>query len=171
MDETTGKENERIGDENGEASIISGGAQKSSEDTRNQSLAEMGGDLLSNPLERNLGFYDFGRYRKAPGNMDYTFEKLNDLWGKEIHSDESDEESSDENMSEADNRNETTVNEDTSYPTEIRTTRNTNRGGTNQNHLERKILKRKKPTHKAPKHPKRERSEWRRTLPPQFGSN
>jgi hypothetical protein len=32
-------------------------------DTR---LAEIEGALLSNPLERNLGFYDYGKHTTAP---------------------------------------------------------------------------------------------------------
>ena len=38
----------------------------------NTNLAEMGGDLVSNSLELNLGFYNFGRYTKAPDDMDYA---------------------------------------------------------------------------------------------------
>jgi hypothetical protein len=52
-------------------------------DTR---LAEMEGDLVSNPLEQNLGFFEFGKYTTAPGDADYAFEKINDLWNEEIQS-------------------------------------------------------------------------------------
>ncbi len=61
--------------------------------TMDTKLAEMGGELVSNPLERNLGFYDFGRYTTAPGDADYAFEKMNDLWDEEIEGDDSDDES------------------------------------------------------------------------------
>ncbi len=58
-------------------------------DTR---LTEMEGDLVSNPLERNLGFYDFGKYTTAPADADFAFEKIGDLWNEEItaelHSDD-----------------------------------------------------------------------------------
>jgi hypothetical protein len=50
--------------------------------TMDAKLAEMGGELVSNPLERNLGFYDFGRHTTAPGDADYAFEKMNDLTTK-----------------------------------------------------------------------------------------
>jgi hypothetical protein len=50
-------------------------------DTR---LAEMEGELVSNPLERNLGFYDFGRYTKAADDTGFAFEKMNDIWNKEL---------------------------------------------------------------------------------------
>ena len=64
----------------------------------NTKLAEMGSDLVSNPLGRNLiGYYNFRRYNtKAPDDADYAFEKLNDLCDEEIQSDESDEDSLDE---------------------------------------------------------------------------
>jgi hypothetical protein len=42
-------------------------------DTR---LAEMEGKLVSNPLERNLGFYEFGRYTKAAEGSDFAFDKI-----------------------------------------------------------------------------------------------
>jgi hypothetical protein len=46
----------------------------------------MEGDLVSNPLEQNLGFFEFGKYTTAPGDADYAFEKINDLWNEEIQS-------------------------------------------------------------------------------------
>ena len=107
--------------------------------TLDTKLAEMGGDMVSNPLERNLGFYDFGRYTTAPGDADYAFEKLNDLWDEEIQSD-----GESENESETDSDTElldtTNTNEHTG-PTH--NTRNTNPDGTNRNHIDRKRLKRK----------------------------
>ena len=53
-------------------------------DTR---LAEMEGALVSNLLERILGFYDFGRYTKAPRDANFAFEKIADLWHEEITAD------------------------------------------------------------------------------------
>ena len=53
-------------------------------DTR---LAEMEGALVSNLLERILGFYDFGRYTKAPRDANFAFEKIADLWQEEITAD------------------------------------------------------------------------------------
>ena len=114
--------------------------------TLDTKLAEVGGDLVSNPMERKLGFYDFGRYTKAPDDAYYAFEKLNESWDEETQSDKSDKESLDESVTEPDKRNETTENESTKQRTEIRTTRNTNRDGTNQNHLEIKRLKGKQNT-------------------------
>jgi hypothetical protein len=52
--------------------------------TLDNRIAEIEGELVSNPLERNLGFYDFGRYTKVVGDADYAFEKMNDLWDEEI---------------------------------------------------------------------------------------
>jgi hypothetical protein len=58
--------------------------QVDSLDTR---LAEMEGELASNPLERNLGFYNFGKHTMAPGDASFAFNKIGDLWNKEIQAD------------------------------------------------------------------------------------
>jgi hypothetical protein len=55
-------------------------------DTLDTQLAEMEGDLVSNPLEQNLGFFEFGKYATAPGDADYAFKKINDSWNEEIQS-------------------------------------------------------------------------------------
>jgi hypothetical protein len=39
-------------------------------DTR---FAKMDQDLVNNPLEQNLGFFDFGKYHKAADDADYAF--------------------------------------------------------------------------------------------------
>ena len=44
----------------------------------------MEGELVSNPLERNLRFYDFGKYTTGPGDANFAFEKIADLWQEEI---------------------------------------------------------------------------------------
>jgi hypothetical protein len=44
----------------------------------------MGGDFASNPLDRNLGFYDFGRCTTAPGDANHAFEKTHNLWDQEL---------------------------------------------------------------------------------------
>jgi hypothetical protein len=56
-------------------------------DTLDTRLSEMEGDLVSNPLERNLGFYDFGNYTTAPGDAEFAFEKIGDIWNEEIQAD------------------------------------------------------------------------------------
>ena len=56
-------------------------------DTLDTRLTEMDGALVSNPLERNLGFYDFGKYTTAPGDANFAFEKIADLWQEEITAD------------------------------------------------------------------------------------
>ena len=56
-------------------------------DTLDSRLVEMEGALVSNPLERNLGFYDFGKYTTAPGDANFAFEKIADLWNEEITAD------------------------------------------------------------------------------------
>jgi hypothetical protein len=53
---------------------------------------------MDNPLEHNLGFFDFGRYHKAPDTAKYAFDKVGDLLGYDLESDdEEDDEESEEN--------------------------------------------------------------------------
>ena len=56
-------------------------------DTLDTRLAEIEGALISNPLERNLGSYDFGKYTTAPGDANFALEKIADLWNEEIAAD------------------------------------------------------------------------------------
>jgi hypothetical protein len=67
-------------------------------DTR---LAEMDGELVSNPFERNLGFYDFGRYTKVAEDADFAFEKLNDMWNEEIQAELNSDDEAEEGSTEA----------------------------------------------------------------------
>jgi hypothetical protein len=50
-------------------------------------------------LEHNLGFFDFGRYHKAPDTAKYAFDKVGDLLGYDL---ESDDEEDDEEVEEND---------------------------------------------------------------------
>ena len=52
--------------------------------------------LKDNPLEHNLGFFDFGRYHKAADGSKHAFEKIGELMGFEIDSDGEDSEEDDE---------------------------------------------------------------------------
>jgi hypothetical protein len=66
-------------------------------DTLDTRLAEMEGQLAHNPLERNLGFFDFGKYTVAPDDEDFAFVKVNDMWDEPIDAAlDSEEESDDE---------------------------------------------------------------------------
>ena len=51
-------------------------------------------NLHDNPLEHNLGFFDFGKYHKAPETAKYAFDRVQDLLNFEMDSasDDSDEE-------------------------------------------------------------------------------
>lgn len=51
----------------------------------------------NNPLEHNLGFFDFGKYHKAANDAKYAFEKVEELMGYDIDFDDDDEDSEDEN--------------------------------------------------------------------------
>jgi outer membrane biosynthesis protein TonB len=67
-------------------------------DTLDTRMAEMEGQLAHNPLERNLGFFDFGKYTQAPEDEDFAFVKLNEMWNEPIDArlDSEDDESEDE---------------------------------------------------------------------------
>jgi hypothetical protein len=58
-------------------------------DTR---FAKMDQDLVNNPLEQNLGFFDFGKYHKAAANTDYAFVRVNEMWDEPLDPDTSDDE-------------------------------------------------------------------------------
>jgi hypothetical protein len=47
-----------------------------SSDTR---LLQQTAELKDNPLEHNLGFFDFGKYHKAADDANFAFEKVGDL--------------------------------------------------------------------------------------------
>jgi hypothetical protein len=53
--------------------------------------------LVDNPLEHNLGFFDFGKYHKAPNDASYAFDRAEDLLGYDLESESDSEESEDEN--------------------------------------------------------------------------
>ena len=48
--------------------------------------------LKDNPLEHNLGFFDFGKYHKAADGEKHAFEKVGELMGFEVDSDDEDSE-------------------------------------------------------------------------------
>jgi hypothetical protein len=56
-----------------------------SSDTR---LLQQTAELKDNPLEHNLGFFDFGKYHKAADDANFAFEKVGDLLAYDIDSDE-----------------------------------------------------------------------------------
>jgi ribosomal protein L21E len=62
-------------------------------DTSDTRLATLDQDLVNNPLEQSLGFFEFGKYVKANPGADFAFDKVEDLWAIDV---ESDEESVDE---------------------------------------------------------------------------
>jgi hypothetical protein len=48
--------------------------------------------LVNNPLEQNLGFFDFEKYHKAADNAYYTFMCVNKIWDEPLEQNTSDEE-------------------------------------------------------------------------------
>jgi hypothetical protein len=73
-----------------------------SSDTR---LLQQTTELKDNPLEHNLGFFDFGKYHKAAADdANFAFEKVGDLLAYDIDSDEeSDDDESDDDDDEPGN--------------------------------------------------------------------
>ena len=61
-------------------------------DTSDTRLAALECPLVRNPLEQNLGFHRYGKYVKTPGEKDFVFDKIEDLWAVELEGDSSDEE-------------------------------------------------------------------------------
>ena len=56
-------------------------------DTR---LAAIKGPMVSNPLEKYIGAFRFGKYQKAD-NADFAFERVEDLWRIDIDADDADD--------------------------------------------------------------------------------
>jgi len=65
-------------------------------DTMDTRLATMKEPLVHNPLEKNLGFFDFGRFTRANPDCDHAFEKIAALWNDEVENSDSSEEEDDE---------------------------------------------------------------------------
>ena len=58
--------------------------------------------LKDNPLEHNLGFFDFGRYHKAAEDSKHAFEKVGELMGFEVDTDGEDSEDENDDDDESD---------------------------------------------------------------------
>ena len=52
--------------------------------------------MIDNPLEQTMGIFEHGRYKHAPADSPFAFEKIEDLWQEEIESDSSNSENDDE---------------------------------------------------------------------------
>ena len=64
-------------------------------DTMDTKLATMKEPLVHNPLEKNLGFFDFGRFTCANPDSDLAFKKIAALWNDEVENSDSSEEEDD----------------------------------------------------------------------------
>jgi hypothetical protein len=62
-------------------------------DTR---MATMKEPLVHNPLEKNLGFVEFGRFAKANPQSDHAYEKIVTMWNEEVENSSSDDDDDDE---------------------------------------------------------------------------
>jgi hypothetical protein len=96
-------------------------------DTLDSRLAQMDGELANNPLEKNLGFFDFGKYTLAPDDAAFAFVKVNEMWNEPIQAvmDSEEEASSDEETEGQDNEAIPEPNEDANEPTTDATTEST----------------------------------------------
>ena len=61
-------------------------------DTMDTRMATMKEPLVHNPLEKNLGFFEFGKYAKANPQSEHAFEKIVTMWNEEVENSSSDEE-------------------------------------------------------------------------------
>jgi hypothetical protein len=73
-------------------------------------------NLSDNPLEHNLGFFNFGRYHKAPDTAKYAFNKVGNLLGYDLELD--DEEDNDEGEENDDGFNDGEVSVDVPKPSD-----------------------------------------------------
>jgi hypothetical protein len=65
-------------------------------DTCDTRWVQQHANLSDNPLEHNLGFFDFGKYHKAPDTAKYAFDKVGDLLGYDLDSDDKEDNSKEE---------------------------------------------------------------------------
>jgi hypothetical protein len=65
-----------------------------SADTR---FAQLENELVRNPLEQNLGFFDFGRFHQAAATADHAFVRVNEMWDEEVETDSSESSAEEEN--------------------------------------------------------------------------
>jgi hypothetical protein len=84
-------------------------------DTMDTRLTTLEAPLIHNPLEKNLGFFEFGKYTKAAQDGDFAFEKVNQLWNEEVETDDSEEENTEAEESEepSNNTNRTVTHQET----------------------------------------------------------
>ena len=60
-------------------------------DTSDTRLASLDQDLVNNPLEQSLGFFQYGKYVQAAPGSNFAYDKVEDLWAIDIESDDEDE--------------------------------------------------------------------------------
>lgn len=56
-------------------------------DTSDTRLSALDQELVRNPLEQNLGFFEFGKYVRAPPEADFAFDRIEDLWAVDLDPD------------------------------------------------------------------------------------
>jgi hypothetical protein len=81
-------------------------------DTTDTRFANMKRDLVNNPLEHNLGLFDFGKYHQATEDSEYAFVRVNEMWNEPIEDDSSDEEHSEDKEDEEEREEENTQQEE-----------------------------------------------------------
>ena len=72
-------------------------------DTMDTRLATMKEPLVHNPLEKNLGFFDFGKFTRANPESDHAFDKIAALWNDELENSGSSDDEDEENNTTPDN--------------------------------------------------------------------
>ena len=69
-------------------------------DTMDTRMATMKDPLVHNPLEKNLGFFEFGKFAKANPHSDHAFEKIVTMWNEEVENSSSDNDEEDTDIRE-----------------------------------------------------------------------
>jgi hypothetical protein len=88
-------------------------------DTMDTRLATMKEPLVHNPLQKNLGFFDFGKFTRANPESDHAFDKIAALWNDEVeNSDSSDDDDTDKDDTTTDYREPEEVKEETNMEEE-----------------------------------------------------
>jgi hypothetical protein len=78
-------------------------------DTSDTRLSALGQELVPNPLEQNLGFFEFGKYVRAPPEAEFAFDRIEDLWSVDLEPDSDSEDDRTVPLSKRRKRNNSTV--------------------------------------------------------------
>jgi hypothetical protein len=87
-------------------------------DTMDTRLSQIDGQLADNPLEKNLGFFDFGKYSLAPDDAKFAYVKVNEMWNEPIEAQMNSEEDDDTESDNEEEQNTGTQDEQSQHATD-----------------------------------------------------